>query len=174
MCIQVGQQSFFHRFPPHRAAFLGIRVSVSKKASFFKHFRRTAILMQRVDSWRNILLLLVTVQILRLRGRVHAYRRMSIAVNSSTVNPHYWYRQPSPALPSWYTYSSTNFRNHKVFHLRFLSQSDVRCNDGTRAGLVIGRLRDAEFYLTVTQISRRADNFLSVPLMSADPADLSK
>ncbi|KAL5971274.1 hypothetical protein TSMEX_001007 [Taenia solium] len=77
-----------------------------------------------------------TYTVLRLRGFVQAYRRMSIAVNASTVNPHYWYRQSPPGLPSWYTYSSTTFRNHKVFQLRFLIQSDVRCNDGTRAGLV--------------------------------------
>lgn len=92
--------------------------------------------MKRLDTWKSVLLLLMTLQVLRLRGFVQAYRRMSIAVNASTVNPHYWYRQSPLGLPSWYTHSSTTFRNHKVFQLRFLIQSDVRCNDGTRAGLV--------------------------------------
>lgn len=90
--------------------------------------------MQKPENWKGVLLLLASIQILRLRGYVHAYRRMSIAANASTVNPHFWYRQPSPFLPSWYIHSSTNYRNHKVFHLRFLSHSDVRCNDGTKAG----------------------------------------
>ncbi|KAM3177135.1 hypothetical protein ACTXT7_005099 [Hymenolepis weldensis] len=96
--------------------------------------KETSISMQRVENWKGVLLLLALIQILRLRGSVHAYRRMSIAPNASTVNPHFWYRQPSPTLPSWYTHSSTNYRSHKVFSLRYLSYSDVRCNDGTKAG----------------------------------------
>ncbi|VDL59921.1 unnamed protein product [Hymenolepis diminuta] len=82
------------------------------------------------------------MEILRLRSSVHAYRRMSIAPNASTVNPHFWYRQPSPSLPSWYTHSSTNYRSHKVFNLRYLSYSDVRCNDGTKAGYYVRRSKD--------------------------------
>ncbi|KAM7538677.1 hypothetical protein Aperf_G00000053710 [Anoplocephala perfoliata] len=102
----------------------------------------TTISMQRPENWKGVLLLLVAFQILRLRSCVHAYRRMSISANASTVNPHFWYRQPSPSLPSWYTHSSTNYRNYKVFHLRFLSHSDVRCNDGTKAGYYVRRSKD--------------------------------
>ncbi|EUB57035.1 hypothetical protein EGR_08111 [Echinococcus granulosus] len=98
--------------------------------------------MKRVDTWKSVFLLLLTPQLLRLQGFVQAYRRMSIAVNGSTVNPHYWYRQPPSGLPSWYSRSSTTFRNHKVFQLRFLTQSDVRCNDGTRAGYYVRRSKD--------------------------------
>ncbi len=82
----------------------------------------------------QLLLLLTLLQHYFLVNLVQAYHRMSIAVNASTVNPHYWYRQSQPPLPSWYYQSNNYYRNYKVFHLQFLSQTDVRCNDGTRAG----------------------------------------
>ncbi|VDD76860.1 unnamed protein product [Mesocestoides corti] len=100
--------------------------------------------MQSIERWNRLLplhlLLLTTLQTCRVCS-ARGYHRMSIAVNSSTVNPHLWYRQPPPVLPSWYTPTS-NFRNYKVFHLIFLRQLDVRCNDGTRAGYYIRRSKN--------------------------------
>lgn len=87
---------------------------------------------------------LVIVTLIQQCAQVSAFR-MSIAHNSTTTNTHGWYRQPLPmwrrpsqrASPSRLHWKAQLAQtSYKVFYLRFLSDQQIRCNDGTQAGLV--------------------------------------
>lgn len=110
--------------------------------------------------------------------RAATFHRMSVLPNSSTVNPHFWDRGDHHLdLSNWYSaqyYQNyrNNYhyysRNHKVFHLQFLAQTDVRCNDGTRAGSVklIFFLSPCSIFSTTTTATTIYNNDILVQIPS--------